>query len=117
MKVSVRITSARVQIANAMNVARQPSARERGAEVKNTSRTPILPKALWNPIDFCSLEPLYDLEIVDIPTGWKKLEPKRKRITDANRVRKPVAKTKEITETVMTDIPIARSLPGSLPSL
>jgi len=77
----------------------------------------MLPKALWNPMDFWSLEPLYDLETVDIPTGWKKLEPKRKRITEASRVRKPVAKTKEITEIVMTDIPIARSLPGSRPSL
>ena len=68
-------------------------------------------------MEFWSLEPLYDLEIMDIPTGWKKLEPNRRSITEASRLRKPVAKTKEITETVITDIPIARSLPGSLPSL
>src|SRR2546425_9955336 len=109
--------SARVQTANTTNVARQPAARYRGAEVKNTSRTPRLPKALWNPIDFWSLRPLYDFEIVDIPTGWKKLEPNRRRITEVSRLRKPVANMKEMTETVMTDIPIARSLAGSLPSL
>src|SRR6266581_1994994 len=68
-KVNVRTTSARVQIANTMNVARQPVARYRGAEVKNTSKTPTLPKALWNPMDFCNLGPPYDFEIVDIPTG------------------------------------------------
>ena len=68
-------------------------------------------------MEFWSLEPLYDLEIMDIPTGWKKLEHNRRSITEASRLRKPVAKTKEITETVITDIPIARSLPGSLPSL
>jgi len=100
-----------------MNVARQPTARYRGAEIKNTSKTPMLPNALWNPIDFCNLGPPYDFEIVDIPTGWKKLEPNRRRITEANRLKKPVAKTKEMTETVTIDIPIARSLPGSLPSL
>jgi hypothetical protein len=77
----------------------------------------MLPNALWNPIDFWSLEPLYDLEIVDIPTGWKKLEPNLSRMTEASRLRKPDAKTKEMTEKVITDIPIARSLPGSLPSL
>jgi hypothetical protein len=55
--------------------------------------------------------------MVDIPIGWKKLEPSRRRITEANRLKKPVAKTKEMTETVMIVIPIARSLPGSLPSL
>ncbi len=76
-----------------------------------------MPKALWNPIDFCSLGPLYDFEIVDIPTGWKKLEPNRKKITEASRVRNPVVNTNEIMEKVMTDIPIARSLAGSLPSL
>jgi hypothetical protein len=100
-----------------MNVARQPTARKRGAEVKNTSKTPTLPKALWNPIDFCNLGPPYDFEMVDIPTGWKKLEPSRRRITEANRLKKPVAKTKEMTENEMTNIPIARSLAGSLPSL
>jgi len=68
-------------------------------------------------MDFCSLGPLYDFEIVDIPTGWKKLEPNRSRITEASRLRKPVANTKEMTEKVMTDIPMARSLAGSLPSL
>ena len=52
-----------------MNVARQPVARYRGAEVKNTSKTPTLPKALWNPIDFCNLGPPFDFEIADIPTG------------------------------------------------
>jgi hypothetical protein len=76
-----------------------------------------LPKALWNPIDFCNLGPAYDFEIVDIPIGWKKLEPSRRKITEANRLEKPVAKMKEMTETVMIAIPIARSLPGSLPSL
>jgi hypothetical protein len=54
---------------------------------------------------------------VDIPTGWKKLEPNLRRITEARRLRKPVAKMNEMTERVMIDIPIARSLPGSLPSL
>jgi len=68
-------------------------------------------------MDFCNLGPPYDFEIVDIPTGWKKLEPNRRRITEADRLKKPVAKTKEMTETVTIDIPIARSLPGSLPSL
>jgi len=68
-------------------------------------------------MDFCSLGPLYDFDMVDIPTGWKKLEPNRSRITEASRLRKPVAKTKETTETVMTEIPIAMSLAGSLPSL
>ena len=68
-EVNVRVTSARVQTANTMNVARQPTARYRGAEIKNTSKTPMLPKALWNPIDFCNLGPAYDFEIVDIPTG------------------------------------------------
>ena len=66
---NVRVTSARVQTANTMNVARQPAARYRGAEIKNTSKTPMLPNALWNPIDFCNLGPPYDFEIVDIPTG------------------------------------------------
>jgi len=60
---------------------------------------------------------VYDFEIVDIPTGWKKLEPKRRKITEANRLKNPVAKTNETTETVIIAIPIARSLPGSLPSL
>src|SRR2546428_11984917 len=100
-----------------MNVARQPTARKRGAEVKNTSKTPTLPKALWNPIDFCNLGPPYDFEMVDIPIGRKKLEPSRRRITEANRLKKPVAKTNEMTETGMIDIPIARSPPGSLTSL
>ena len=76
-----------------------------------------MPKALWNPIDFCNLGPQYDFEIVDIPTGWKKLEPNLRRTTEASRLRKPVAKTKVMTEKVMIDIPIARSLAGSLPSL
>src|SRR5437660_11992175 len=100
-----------------MNVARQPTARYRGAEIKNTSKTPMLPNALWNPMDSCNLNPPYDFEILDIPTGWKKLEPNRIRITEADRLKKPVAKTKEMPETVTIDIPIERSLSGSLPSL
>ena len=76
-----------------------------------------MPKALWNPMDFCRLGPLYDFETVDIPTGWKKLEPNRSRIAEASRLRKPVAKTKEIMEKLMINTPIARSFAGSLPSL
>src|SRR5438552_15367062 len=95
-----------------MNVARQPTARYRGAEIKNTSKTPMLPKALWNPIDLCNLGRRYDCEIVDIPTGCKKLESNRRRITEANRLKKPVSMTKAMMETVSTDIQIARSLTG-----
>src|SRR5438445_10037081 len=43
--------------------------------------------------------------------------PKRRKITEANRLKNPVAKTNETIETVIIAIPIARSLPGSLPSL
>ena len=77
----------------------------------------MLPKALWKPIARWSPGPRYVRETADIPIGWKKLDPNRRRMIENMSAGNPldIVNVRREMDTII--IPVASNLPGSRFSL
>lgn len=84
-----------------------------GAPTRKTIKMPKLPNALWKPIDLSSLSPEWDLEIVEMPTGWKKLDPMRSTTAEKRSIGKFVEKIKKAIDTAISPIPNGSKIRGS----